>query len=91
MKHFIFLFVYEAVKTAINDQMGWCGYMGRAVWVLVLYVGQWVVREWVVGGCGLDGYFGEQGLPAGIQEYLERFHRGCMLTQTRQFRVPFSL
>ncbi len=26
-------------------------------------------------GRGLDGYFGEQGLPAGIQECLERFHR----------------
>ncbi len=35
-------------------------------------------REWVVGGGGLDGYFGEQGLPAGIQECLERFHRGCL-------------
>ncbi len=28
------------------------------------------------GGGGLDGYFGEQGLPVGIQECLERFHRG---------------
>ncbi len=29
-------------------------------------------------GCergGLDGYFGEQGLPVGIHECLERFHR----------------
>ncbi len=31
-----------------------------------------------MGGGGLDGYFGEQGLPAGIQECLERFHRGCV-------------
>ncbi len=29
------------------------------------------------GGGGLDGYFGEQGLPVGIQECLGRFHRGC--------------
>ncbi len=32
----------------------------------------------VLGGGGLDGYFGEQGLPVGIQECLERFHRGCV-------------
>ncbi len=36
-----------------------------------------VWREWVVEG-GLDGYFEEQGLPAGIQECLERFHRRCV-------------
>ncbi len=29
-----------------------------------------MLREWVVEGGGLDGYFGEQGLPAGI--YLSR-------------------
>ncbi len=29
-------------------------------------------------GDGLDGYFGEQGLPVGIQECLEKFHRGCV-------------
>ncbi len=29
-------------------------------------------------GGGLDGYFGDQGLPAGIQECLERFNRGCV-------------
>ncbi len=40
------------------------------------YVGRCVLREWVVKGGGLDGYFGEQGLPVGIQECLERFHRG---------------
>ncbi len=37
-----------------------------------------MLREWVVEGGGLDGYFGEQGLPAGIQECLERFHRRCV-------------
>ncbi len=31
-----------------------------------------------MGGGGLDGYFGEQGLQVGIQECLERFHRGCV-------------
>ncbi len=44
-----------------------------------------VLREWAVGGGGLDGYFGEQGLPVGIQEYLERFHRGCVGYLSRQF------
>ncbi len=38
-----------------------------------------------MGGGGLDGYFGEQGLPVGIQEYLERFHRGCADYLSRQF------
>ncbi len=32
----------------------------------------------VMGGGGLDGHFGEQRLPVGIQECLERFHRGCV-------------
>ncbi len=40
-----------------------------------------------MGGGGLDGYFGEQELPAGIQECLERFHRGCIDYRNRQF-VP---
>ncbi len=40
-----------------------------------------------MGGGGLDGYFGEQGLPAGIQGYLERFHRGCIEDFSQQF-VP---
>ncbi len=38
-------------------------------------------------GGGLDGYFGEQGLPAGIQECLERFHRRCVDYLSRDF-VP---
>ncbi len=46
-----------------------------------------MLREWVVGGGGLDGYFGEQGLPVGIQECLERFHRQCVDYLSRQF-VP---
>ncbi len=46
-----------------------------------------VLREWVVGEGGLDGYFGEHGLPAGIQECLERFHRRCVDYLSRQF-VP---
>ncbi len=32
----------------------------------------------VMGGGGLDGYYGEQRLPVGIKEYLERLHRGCV-------------
>ncbi len=51
------------------------------------YVGRRVLREWVVRGGGLDGYFGEQGQPVGIQEWLERFHRGCVDCLSRQF-VP---
>ncbi len=44
-----------------------------------------MLREWVVGGDGLDGYFGEQGLPAGIQVCLERFHRRCVDYLSRRF------
>ncbi len=40
-----------------------------------------------MGGGGLHGYFGEQGLPVGIQECLERFHRGCVDYLSRQL-VP---
>ncbi len=50
----------------------------------IFYVGQCVLREWVVGGSGLDGYFGERGQPLGIQEYLEGFHRGCFEYLSRQ-------
>ncbi len=41
-------------------------------------MGRCVLGKWVVGGGGLDGCFGEQGLSVGIQERLERFHRGCV-------------
>ncbi len=61
--------------------------MGRVIWVFVFYVRRCVLREWVVRGGGLDGYFGEQGLPVGIQECLERFHRGYVDYLSRQF-VP---
>ncbi len=33
-----------------------------------------MLREWVVKGGGLDGYFGEQGLPVGVQSQLECFY-----------------
>ncbi len=46
-----------------------------------------MLREWVVAGGGLDGYFGEQGLPVGIQECPESFHLGCVDYLSRQF-VP---
>ncbi len=46
-----------------------------------------MLREWVVGGGGLDGYFGEQGLSGDIQECLERFHRRSVDYLSRQF-VP---
>ncbi len=50
-------------------------------------MGRCVLREWVVGGGGLDVYFGEQKLPVGIQGCLERFHRRCADYLSRQF-VP---
>ncbi len=40
-----------------------------------------------MGGGGLDGYFGEQGLPVDVQEYLVGFHRGCVDYLSRKF-VP---
>ncbi len=40
-----------------------------------------------MGGGGLDGYFGEQRLPMGIQECLQKYHRGCVDYLSRQF-VP---
>ncbi len=40
-----------------------------------LGVGRCVLREWVVRGGGLDGYFGEQGLPVGIQECVDYLSR----------------
>ncbi len=46
-----------------------------------------MLREWVVRGGELDRYLGEQGLPVGIQEYPEKFHRGCVDCLSRQF-VP---
>ncbi len=48
---------------------------------------RYVLREWVVGGGGLDGYVGEQGLLVCIQECFERFHRECVDYLSRQF-VP---
>ncbi len=38
-----------------------------------------------MGDGGLDGYIGEQGLPVGTQECLERFHGGCVDYLSRQF------
>ncbi len=46
---------------------------GKGLQGVIFCVGRCVVRVWVVGGGGLDGYFGEQGLPAGIQDVLEDF------------------
>ncbi len=34
-------------------------------------VGSCVQREWVVGGCGLYGYFCEQGLPVVVVVVVE--------------------
>ncbi len=60
---------------------------GQGHWGVRFCAGRCVLREWVVGGGGLDGYFGEQRLPMGIQECLEKFHRGCVDYLSWQF-VP---
>ncbi len=65
------LLVYEAVTTAINDQLGWCAYVVKFVWVdvdrcLFFDVDRCVLSEWVVGGGVLNGSLGEPGLPVGI-------------------------
>ncbi len=46
-----------------------------------------MLREWVVEGGRLDGYFGDQGLPVGTQDCLEIFYRGCVDYLSRLF-VP---
>ncbi len=38
-----------------------------------------------MGGGGLDGCYWEQGLPVGIQECFEGFHRGCVDYLSQQF------
>ncbi len=50
-------------------------------------MGRRVLREWVVEGDGLDGYFEEQILTIDIQKCLEGFHRGCVDYLSQQF-VP---
>ncbi len=50
-------------------------------------MGRCALGERVVRVDGLDGYIGEQVLPVGIQECLERFYRGCVDYLSRQF-VP---
>ncbi len=50
------VFVKRAVRTIINNQVGW-------------YVKK--VMEWVVGGGGLHGCFREQGRLVGVQKCLE--------------------
>ncbi len=44
---------------------GVSGVYGKGHLGVSFYVGRCVLREWVVGRGGLDGYFGEQGLPFG--------------------------
>ncbi len=50
-------------------------------------MGLCMLSECVMGGRGLDGYFGEQGVPVGNQERLKNFHRGCVDYISLQF-VP---
>ncbi len=81
-----FLLFYGAVNTTINNQ-GVVGVYGKGHWGVSFCVGRCVLRKLVVGGGRFDGYFGEQGLPVGIQECLETFHRRCLDYRSRQF-VP---
>ncbi len=54
-----FLLVYEAVKT--TETTKWVvGVYGTGHLGEFFYMGRCVLREWVVSGGGLDGYFGEQ-------------------------------
>ncbi len=39
---------------------------------------------------GLDRYFGEQRLPVGTQECLERLHRGCVEYLSQQFVLEWD-
>ncbi len=64
--------IFIGLRSSKDDQVGWWGYVERVIWVWVFYVSRYV------GGGGLDGIFGEQGLPVGIQECLKGFHRGCV-------------
>ncbi len=67
-----FLLVYGAVKTTISDQ--------EVVWVygkgherVSFCVGRCVLREWVVGEGGLDGYLGEQDCRRASRSALKDF------------------
>ncbi len=80
-----FLLVYEAVY--YKRPGGVAGVYGKGHLGASFYVGRCVLREWVVRGGGLNGYFVEQGLLVGVQECLERFHRGCADYLSRLF-VP---
>ncbi len=58
------LLVYEAVKTTMNDQVGWWGHMS-------FFTNDFLRRSKcapVVRGGVLDAYVGEQGLSVAIQE-----------------------
>ncbi len=45
-----------------------------------------MLREWVVGGSGLDGYSGEQGLPVGIQECIEGLEEALTISAGSLFK-----
>ncbi len=53
------------------------GVCGKGHLGVSVFVGQCLLRERVVEGGGLYGYFREKGLPMSVQECLEEFHRGC--------------
>ncbi len=38
-----------------------------------VFVGPCVLKEWFMGGAGLDKYFAEQGLPMGMKDVLKDF------------------
>ncbi len=53
-------------KDYYNRPGGVMGGYGKGHLGVNYYVGRCVLKEGVVSGGGLDGYFGEQGLPVGI-------------------------
>ncbi len=81
----IILLVYKAVKTTLNDQVGYGVCRKGQLGCEFFYVCRRVLREWAVGGIGLYGYFGEQGLPVCAQECLEGFHLGFVLYRSKRF------
>ncbi len=63
--------IYGAVKSTMNDQ-GVVRVYGKGHKGVSFCVGRCVVREWVLGGGGLNGNVGEQGQPVGTQEISTR-------------------
>ncbi len=75
----IFFWFSGEVNTTTHDQ-GVVWVYGKGHWGVSFCVGRCVLREWVVGGGGLDGYFGGQGLSAGTKSALKDFTEDALTT-----------